>query len=230
MAKFNLLIANAGNYFSDVYVEKIKKAAKDAELYFIKEYDFNYDVDIAVTPPSCLLMTIPEDGIGGRTYSSRLIVIVLNQDEAAITYETVFEMICHEMAHSLRWEKLPEHATTLFDGMIMEGLAVALEEKALNDNGIISYQYFLKTILETSTEINEAALKHLEDMLIDTNYDYETIFFSGDSFLPRWAGYRIGYMIVKRYIKEKNITIKEATLLSHADFEKAIPRNQPPYC
>ena len=39
--------------------------------------------------------------------------------------------MCHELAHSLRWEKVPEYAETIFDGIILEGMAVVLEEEAM---------------------------------------------------------------------------------------------------
>ena len=39
--------------------------------------------------------------------------------------------MCHELAHYLRWEKVPEYAETIFDGIILEGMAVVLEEEAM---------------------------------------------------------------------------------------------------
>ena len=39
--------------------------------------------------------------------------------------------MCHALAHSLRWEKVPEYAETIFDGIILEGMAVVLEEEAM---------------------------------------------------------------------------------------------------
>lgn len=60
--------------------------------------------------------------------------------------------MCHELAHSLRWEKVPEYAETIFDGIILEGMAVVLEEEAmitaLKDNFLfifISICGFIKT-------------------------------------------------------------------------------------
>ena len=40
--------------------------------------------------------------------------------------------MCHELAYSLHWEKVPEHTETIFDGIILEGMAVVLEEEAMN--------------------------------------------------------------------------------------------------
>lgn len=218
MAKLNLLLANAGNVFSDQDVALISRAVDDAETYLLKVLAFDYDVDVVVTPPSQLMRTVPEDGITGRTYNSRLIVIILDNTEAKVTQESVFETICHEMSHSLRWEKLPEYASSLFDGMILEGLAVALEAKSLNDNRIGTKQFFLKTMLETTDETNEAILAKLKNKLADTNYDYETIFYSGNGDLPRWAGYRLGYYFVKQYLDRTGVSIAQATTTSYKDF------------
>ena len=218
MAKLNLLLANAGNVFSDQDVALISRAVDDAETYLLKVLAFDYDVDVVVTPPSQLMRTVPEDGITGRTYNSRLIVIILDNTKAKVTQESVFETICHEMSHSLRWEKLPEYASSLFDGMILEGLAVALEAKSLNDNRIGTKQFFLKTMLETTDETNEAILAKLKNKLADTNYDYETIFYSGNGDLPRWAGYRLGYYFVKQYLDRTGVSIAQATTTSYKDF------------
>ena len=43
----------------------------------------------------------------------------------------LLETMCHELAYSLHWEKVPEHTETIFDGIILEGMAVVLEEEAM---------------------------------------------------------------------------------------------------
>jgi uncharacterized protein YjaZ len=218
MAKIKLHVANAGDIFSVEEIARMQAAANTAESYLINKIGFEYDVDLIITPPSQLMSTIPEDGITGRTYSSRLIVIVLDKNQAEVSQEAVFETICHEMSHSIRWEKLPEYANTLFEGMILEGLGVALEEKALADNGISSKQFFLQTVLETSPEMIEDTVSKLKNHFDNTNYDYEKIFYTGGEDLPRWAGYRLGYYFVKEHLEKSGISITEATTASYKDF------------
>ena len=69
-----------------------------------------------------MLPTIAEDGIAGKTLHSRLIMISVDKSQHGVSEDFIFETICHEMSHSLRWEKLPEYAETMFDGIDFGGL------------------------------------------------------------------------------------------------------------
>ena len=189
-----------------------------AEQYLLKSFPLDYDIDIIITPPSLLLSTIAEDGIAGRTYSSSFVVLVIDKQQAEINEDIVFETICHEMSHSLRWEKVPEYANTLFKNMILEGLAVVLEEKALLDTNKESKQFFLSTVQDTDQKMIDNIIGVLESEFSNEHYDYERIFISGDEKLPRWAGYRLGYHFVKMFLHEKNVSIEQATLASYKSF------------
>lgn len=218
MANINLIIANADGNFTDDEIVTIKTAGEDAEKFISDHFQFDYQVDVVITAPSFLMKTIPEDGISGRTYNSRLIIIVIDKKQLAVRHGIVFETICHEMSHSLRWEKLPEYSDNLFKGMVFEGLAVALEEKALGTKGIPDSQFFLKTVLSTTDEEYQQMIKVLEDSFESKNYDYETIFYTGNETLPRWSGYRLGYFFVKKYLESSGRSIEEATLDSYDVF------------
>lgn len=219
MGKINLVVANASNVFTANEASIFQTAAKAAEDFISIHFEFDYDVDIVITAPSFLMKTIPEDGIGGRTYNSRLIIIVVDKQQAAITEDIVFEFICHEMSHSLRWEKLPEYSDTLFKGMILEGLAIALEEKALTDTNRLQQQFFFTKVKETDDEMIQDIIAELKDKFDGNDHDYEKTFFTGDETLPRWAGYRLGYYLVKRYLEQTDETIEQATLASYDKFK-----------
>lgn len=219
MGKINLLVANASGAFTDEDIGIFESAAKAAEEYADKSLGFDYEVDFVVTAPSLLEKTIPEDGISGKTYSSRLIVLVINKEESKITEDKVFETICHELSHSLRWEKLSEYADTLFKNLIMEGLAIALETKAMKDTNRDNLQYFLKEMhLVTEDEIR-AIEKELESTYDQSNYNYYEIFFSGSDKLPRWAGYKLGYYLVKNNLETTKRDIAEANIASYSSFK-----------
>lgn len=213
------MIANSSHSFTNSELVIIKKATKAANNFISQHFEFDYDVDLIVTPPSYLMQTIPEDGITGRTYTSRFIIIVLDKSQAPITEDGIFETICHEMSHSLRWEKLPEFASTLFQGMILEGLAIALEEKAMNDTRRSSKQFFLKTIVDTGTKEIEHLISYLQKDFQKNDYDYETVFYTGNDSLPRWAGYRLGYYYVMKYLENTNKSIDEVTLTRYSNFK-----------
>ena len=194
MSKVHLHIANANQNFTAREFSILKNAAKKAEAFISAIFQqFDYEVDIIITTPSFILPTIAEDGIAGKTLHSRLIVLSIDKQQRKISEDFVFETICHEMSHSLRWEKLPEYAETMFDGMILEGLAVVLEEI-------------------------DKIIAVLKDKFEGKVYDYNKIFFTGDDILPCWAGYRLGYYFVKQYLRQTDQNIVQATLASYKDF------------
>lgn len=222
MPHINLLIANAAKSFSPAELKLFHSATKKAEAFISSAFDFDYDVDVVVAAPSFLMKTIPEDGIGARTYSSRFIAIVCDKQQAPICEDSVFEVLCHELSHSIRWEKNPEYTRNLFDETILEGLAVALEAKAMESAGRRKRQYFLQEMQNTSQEMIDNIITQLSDKLYDTNHtsssDYSTVFYTGNERLPRWAGYRLGYYFVKKYLAETGNDINEATVASYHCF------------
>lgn len=219
MSKIHLYVANANQIFTDTEIAVFKNAAQKAEAFISSEFvQFDYEVDVIITTPSFMLPTIAEDGIAGKTLHSRLIMLSLNKNQHKISEDFIFETICHEMSHSLRWEKLPEYAKTMFDGVILEGLAVALEEEAMVKTGRQDKQFFLKEIQKNpQTEIDKM-IANLKDKFEDKVYDYNKIFFTGDDVLPRWAGYKLGYYFIKQYLSRAHQDIFQVTLASYKEF------------
>ena len=219
MSKIHLHIANANQNFTARELSILKNAAKKAEAFIFTIFQqFDYEVDIIITTPSFILPTIAEDGIAGKTLHSRLIVLSIDKQQRKISEDFIFETICHEMSHSFRWEKLPEYAETMFDGMILEGLAVVLEEEAMVKTGRQDKQFFLKEMQKTPQAEIDKMIAVLKDKLEDKVYNYNKIFFTGDDILPRWAGYRLGYYFVKQYLRQTDQNIVQATLASYKDF------------
>ncbi|XMB33684.1 DUF2268 domain-containing putative Zn-dependent protease [Candidatus Saccharibacteria bacterium oral taxon 955] len=219
MSKIHIYIANANQTFTNAEITIFKNATQKAEDFISATFaQFDYEVDVIIATSSFILPTIAEDGIAGKTLHSRLIILSLDKNQHEISEGFIFETICHEMSHSLRWEKLPEYAETMFDGMILEGLAVALEEEAMIKTGQQDKQFFLKEIQETPRAEIDKMITVLKDKFEDKIYDYNKIFFTGDDILPRWAGYRLGYYFVKQYLCQTDQDIVQATLASYKDF------------
>lgn len=78
---------------------------------------------------------------------------------------------------------------------------------------------FIKTILERSDEENEKILAVVRDKLDSNEYNYDEIFFNGNNKLPRWAGYSLGYYLVKKYLEKTNKRIEDAFDDKYADFK-----------
>ena len=222
MTKIHLLIANSSKYFTDTEVDVFHKAVEESEIFLSKHFNLGHDVDIVVTSASSLMDTIPEDGISARTYNSRLIIIAIDKSQAPIVEDIIFETVCHEMSHSIRWESQSEYSDTLFKGLILEGLAVVLEEMAMTETDRHNKQFFLKTILDTDDEMIELITSELSKDFDNTKYDYNSIFYTGDDTLPRWAGYRLGYRLVKHHMEHTNQSIADVTLAKYDTFKKTI--------
>ena len=214
MNKINVLLANSNGNLRNIE-QMIKEAVKEAELYAFSRLNIDWGIDLVVTNHMPFVL-IPEDGVGGRTYWSDLITICVDEDK--LTKSKMNEMLVHELCHAARWGKNNEWMKTLFDGLINEGIATYFEaEFAKNQE---EKTVFIKTILERSGEENKKIFEKLCDQLESKSYDYETIFFNGNDELPHWAGYSLGYYLVKRYLERTGKKIEEAFFDKYADFRE----------
>ena len=216
MNKINVLIAHANGNL-DNKVETIKKAVKEAEQYAFPKLKIDWDIDLLVTNRLYDII-IPEDGVGGRTRTNDFIEFAIDEEKA--TKNLISEMITHELCHAARWGKNGEWINSLFDGVVSEGIAAYLEVEFIKDR--TEKTVFIKTILERSDEENEKILEKLRSQLDSNYYDYETIFFNGNDELPRWAGYSLGYYLVKQYLKKTGKKIEDAFADKHADFRAIV--------
>ena len=212
MSKINVLLANANGNL-DESKETILTAVKEVESYAFSRLKIDWDIDVVVSANAYSII-IPEDGVGGYTYASDFIVIFL--DLKTMTISHLKEMLVHELGHAARWGKNDEWMNTLFDGMISEGVATYFGTEFAKNNS--DKQFFTKAMLERSDEENERILNELRGNLDDKNYDYTTIFFTGNDKLPRWSGYSLGYYLVKKYLEKTHKTIEEAFADKYKDF------------
>lgn len=212
MNKVNILLTEANGNLLDKK-EMIKTAVKTAEKYVFPKLKIDWDIDILVT--NRIPMIIPENGAGGFTFSADFIRI--NIDDEKATENLISENVVHELCHAARWGKNDEWIKSLFDGLIFEGLACVLEDEFASNNS--EKTLFIKTILERSDEENEKILAVVRDKLDSNEYNYDEIFFNGNNKLPRWAGYSLGYYLVKKYLERTNKRIEDAFDDKYADFK-----------
>ena len=212
MNKVNILLTEANGNLLDKK-EMIKTAVKTAEKYVFPKLKIDWDIDILVT--NRIPMIIPENGAGGFTFSADFIRIIIDDEKA--TENLISENVVHELCHAARWGKNDEWIKSLFDGLIFEGLACVLEDEFASNNS--EKTLFIKTILECSDEENEKILAVVRDKLDSNEYNYDEIFFNGNNKLPRWAGYSLGYYLVKKYLEKTNKRIEDAFDDKYADFK-----------
>lgn len=212
MNKINILLTEANGNLSN---EKsmVFEAVKKAEEYVFPKLGINWDIDILVTNRMRDIL-IPEDGVGGRARTSDFIEFAI--DEKKATKAIISEMLVHELCHAARWGKNDEWISSLFDGVISEGIATYFEAEYVKNRE--EKTTFIKTIIKRTNEENKTILSELRDRLNSNSYNYDEIFFNGNERLPRWAGYSLGHYLVKKYLEETGKTIEEAVADKYADF------------
>lgn len=212
MNKVNILLTEANGNLSDKR-EMIEAAVKTAQEYAFPKLKIDWDIDVLVT--NRVPMILPENGAGGYTFSADFIRI--NIDDEKATENLISETLVHEFCHAARWSKNDEWANSLFDVLIFEGLACALETDFAKNKSEKSL--FIKTVLECSDNENKKILNLIQDKLDSDKYNYDEIFFNGNDELPRWAGYSLGYYLVKKYLEKTNKEIEDAFADKYAEFK-----------
>lgn len=66
-------ITNATNTFTADDMAMFRRAARKAEQFVKHTLPLDYPIDVIIAAPHAHLTTIPEGGIDGRTYHSRLL-------------------------------------------------------------------------------------------------------------------------------------------------------------
>lgn len=212
MNKINVLLTEANGNLSN---EKsmIFEAVRQVEEYVFPKLSIDWDIDLLVTNRLRDIL-IPEDGVGGRTRASDFIEFAV--DEKKATKALISEMLVHELCHAARWGKNNEWINSLFDGVISEGIATYFEaEYAKNREEKTT---FIKTIIKRTDKENEIILTELRPRLNSNSYNYTEIFFDGNERLPRWAGYSLGYYLVKEYLKNTGKKFEDIFADNYADF------------
>ena len=215
MSKVNILLTEANGNLSDKK-EVIKNAVRTAEKYAFQKLKIDWDVDVLIT--NRIPMIIPENGVGGYTFSADFIRINIDNDKA--TENLISENVVHELCHAARWGKNDEWTKSLFDGLIFEGIACTLEAEFAKDKS--EKTLFIRNVLERSDKENKKILAEIRDKLDSNEYNYDEIFFNGNDKLPRWSGYSLGFYLVKKYLEKTHKKIEDAFADKYAEFKIAL--------
>lgn len=140
--------------------------------------------------------TIPELGIAGACYRRAVVFFTLDPEnenfEASLAAGEVRKLLTHELHHSFRHATCG-YGTRLSEVLVTEGLADAFEVEINGGDG----HAWCHAIAPGDWA---AALERAERELSAETYDHPGWFYGSDRSLPRWAGYTIGYHLVKTYL------------------------------
>lgn len=216
--KINILLADADGRLKEM-MPVVGRASQRVEAFMGSKFDFSYGINVVFS--SMGLFQIPEDGVGGRTLWCDFVMITIDTTRE-LNEDILFEMICHEVAHAIRWSRNTERINSLFDGIINEGLATVVEEMAVRENKTNEISFFIETVIGRSAQENEKILSALKPELDNEHYNYDEIFFEGNNVLPRWAGYSLGYYLVKKYLATEKREIWQAIFDDYSSFRKVL--------
>lgn len=211
MKPLHTLFADA-NYSLDKISLPVAEITSVVEKFFSEYFQIEWGINVIITN-SLPWLIIPEDGVGGKTYASDFVVLSIDQQNT--TPAAISEMLVHELAHAIRWGKNPEWSKNLFCELVSEGLALHLEAEFVKTQS--KKTFFLEKILNHNDAENRAMFGRLKLEFVAERYDYDAIFF-GNHQWPRWAGYSVGYYIVKEYLARTGKSVFDAIEDSYEDF------------
>lgn len=141
--------------------------------------------------------TIPEVGIGGYNLNENEIIISMNADYSNIDHTISVELgptIAHEI-HHLKRRRSVGYGATLLEACVTEGLADCFAMEIFGIDPPI-----------WSTAISGSELDNLmssaREVWNNSSHDHYKWFHGTTQDIPRWAGYSIGYKLVKDYISQ----------------------------
>lgn len=178
-----------------------------------KLFAFQKPVEVTIFPKIPEII-IPEIGIGGRTTERRDIIIAI--DFSRHNIENIIRtqlpsIIYHELSHVIR--SIHKNLNiTLLESLVTEGIASYIEK------GVFKRKVLYIEPIIGETKYWKIAQKNFENKKYSYK-DYSEWFFGANK-LPRWIGYRIGYLMIERYMQKNPKT--SFTQLIHLDSKKII--------
>lgn len=168
-----------------VLLGEVKDVLEKASLYLEEE------LFIYIFPTNSVFIKEKLKGVTGFCPWRNTIYIYIHPKS---NLKDVKKVLVHELAHSL--SEYYSLNTNIGEGLIMEGLAENFVEKIMKkpDNTIVG-------------AIQEKEIKkifsEIKNILKERDYDKYSEVFYGTGKYPCWAGYSIGYYLVKKYLKSK---------------------------
>lgn len=161
------------------------------------------DITIIITNTTDDFITKKMGGVGGFTCNLSLIHLQINT-RARAWRNMLFSVISHEFNHTVRFAIFNQE-TNLRGTMASEGLAQCFESEM---SGRIPP--WAKAISESRAK---TVWKEIIPNLSNRGWRiYIQVFFGGNRF-PKWSGYTISYLMVKKRLKDLKVDWSEAMRL-----------------
>lgn len=204
------------------YRAEIARIAQDALDEASEIFDFSKLVELVIFSTSAHFV-IRE--IGMSAYASLEGFITCMFDFARRDIEKVIQRelrpsLFHELSHIVRVDLFGNLMANLPENMVSEGIACYIEKKM---GGKVPY-----------TKPIEGEMKYWQKakkMMAKKEYTYEDRqeWFVGAGKLPRWIGYRLGYLLVAEYMKKHpKISVAELVRQDANPFFEMMIRTQQP--
>ncbi len=148
---------------------------------------------------------IPEMGIVGYAVTANLVYINMDPNSSHLKehlHDEVVNHMTHELHHCARIHAIG-YGKTLLEAMVSEGLADQFDIE-INHHEPSPWSVALKP------EQFDVLLNRASVDFDNPNYGHAAWFFgSEEKDLPRWAGYSLGFEIVRRYMEKSGKTAVE---------------------
>lgn len=139
-------------------------------------------------------LVIPEIGIGGYNPAAQELILAIDanfSDLDATLEENLIPQLAHEIHHAKRRRSVG-YGNTLLEAMVTEGLA---DHFSIELTGIAPPPW---TTAITGDELQSWI--ETAGTFWNQPYDHSAWFAGTDPNIPRWAGYSIGFELVKNYL------------------------------
>ena len=154
---------------------------------------------------------IPQLGITGSAIGKSCIEIKIDfsrKDLDKIIEIEIPATIYHELSHLVRENKLG-YGNTLLDSMVSEGVTCYIEKSVIPRE--IPYIQPIKD--------EESFWLKAKESFHDPKYNHSVWFF-GAGELPNWIGYRLGYLLVEKYMQKYDKELSELSLIPSKEILK----------
>jgi uncharacterized protein YjaZ len=187
----HITILNASGRFNAVVDAIRAQTNKAIELLQTKIQLSDVDIIFSYNP----VETIPHLGFGGYTPDAHTVQISVDTDNVELVRTIDDELVhtlLHEFHHAMRWRSVG-YGETLGEALVTEGLADHFDVEV---TGGAPQKWATEVSITEDSELLARARR-----LFSEPYSHEDWFFGSEAErLPKWAGYSLGWFLVKKYL------------------------------